>query len=133
MSDYEFKIKGLRKTIKRMKSLDKAYPDFIKGVFHNMGLQTLSKVRKLTPVDTGNLRSKWHVNKPKFSKKEITIEIKNNLVYGPPVEYGHRTKNGGFVQGKFMLRRAVDEIERDSMTVLENAIVRFVNKQLEGE
>lgn len=133
MANYELKIKGIDETIEKMNSLDKEYPNFIQGIFHNIGLQALSKVRKLTPVDTGNLRAKWHANEPKISDEEITIEIKNNAEYAAPVEYGHRTRGGGFVQGRFMLRRAFDEIERSANLVLENAIARFVKRKLEGK
>ena len=52
-----------------------------------------------TPVDTGELR--------------ISLRQSGDLVgytkdYAPHVEYGHRTVNGGFVQGQRFLKRNVD-------------------------
>lgn len=52
-----------------------------------------------TPVDTGELR--------------ISLSQSGDLVgytkdYAPHVEYGHRTVNGGFVQGQRFLKRNVD-------------------------
>lgn len=31
--------------------------------------------------------------------------------YAPHVEYGHRTTNGGFVQGQYFLQRSVEEVQ----------------------
>ena len=52
-----------------------------------------------TPVDTGELRiSLGHV-------KDVVGYTKD---YAPHVEYGHRTVNGGYVQGQRFLKRNVD-------------------------
>lgn len=44
-----------------------------------------------TPVDTGELR---------LSSGATDDEVGYNAEYAPHVEYGHRTKNGGYVQGQ---------------------------------
>lgn len=52
-----------------------------------------------TPVDTGELRmSLGHAN-------DVVGYSKS---YAPHVEYGHRTVNGGYVQGQRYLKRNVD-------------------------
>lgn len=52
-----------------------------------------------TPVDTGELR---------LSLSQSGDEVGYTKDYAPHVEYGHRTVNGGFVQGQRFLQRNVD-------------------------
>lgn len=52
-----------------------------------------------TPVDSGELR--------KSSSMEGG-EVGYTNEYAPHVEYGHRTRNGGFVQGQHFLKDNVD-------------------------
>ena len=40
--------------------------------------------------------------------------VSTNIKYAPYVEYGHRTRGGkGFVDGRYMLAKSVEEIERE--------------------
>lgn len=52
-----------------------------------------------TPVDTGELR---------LSLGHSGDTVGYAKSYAPHVEYGHRTVNGGYVQGQFYLKRNVD-------------------------
>ena len=64
-----------------------------------------------TPVDTGELRESLVVN-PNEMTMGYTAE------YAPHVEYGHRTVNGGFVQGQRFLQANVEaqrEIYREDV------------------
>lgn len=52
-----------------------------------------------TPVDTGELR---------LSLGQSGDTVGYSKSYAPHVEYGHRTVNGGYVQGQLFLKRNVD-------------------------
>ena len=52
-----------------------------------------------TPVDTGELRK---------SLGHKSDEVGYTKSYAPHVEYGHRTRGGGFVPGQRFLKRNVD-------------------------
>lgn len=75
-----------------------------------IGLKLVREAKRLTPVDTGNLRRHW------FFKVEETGDIRiwvlNDAEYAAYVNNGHRIVRGGhtvgFVQGKHMLEKAVD-------------------------
>ena len=54
-----------------------------------------------TPVDTGNLRRSSRAD-PSDGVMGYTAS------YGAHVEYGHRTRNGGYVEGQRFLQRNVD-------------------------
>lgn len=54
-----------------------------------------------TPVDSGQMRNS--------SRADLNNgEIGYTTEYAPHVEYGHRTRNGGYVQGQRFLQRNVD-------------------------
>lgn len=54
-----------------------------------------------TPVDTGELRNSSNAN---LNAREMGYSAE----YAPHVEYGHRTRNGGYVQGQRFLQKNVD-------------------------
>ena len=54
-----------------------------------------------TPVDTGEMRDRTRAD-PNNGEMGYTTE------YAPHVEYGHRTRNGGYVQGQRFLQKNVD-------------------------
>ena len=60
-----------------------------------------------TPVDTGELRISAGIQKP--NGNGFSGEMGYTKEYAPHVEYGHRTVNGGFVQGQHFLRDNVEE------------------------
>lgn len=67
----------------------------------------VSLAKPLTPIDTGDLRRGYRVMKArKLSTGRIVGIIYNTEKYFKYVEDGHRLKNGGFVKGRFMLKRA---------------------------
>lgn len=60
-----------------------------------------------TPVDTGKLKESRFLSKP--NGNGFSGEVGYTIEYAPHVEYGHRTLNGGFVQGQHFLRDNVEE------------------------
>lgn len=73
----------------------------------------LGKVKMRTPVgkiNGGTLRRSWQLKKISDAEREII----NNVYYGQYLEFGHRTRGGkGFVKGRYMLTKSVEEIERE--------------------
>lgn len=75
----------------------------------------IRKVKKMTPVDTGDLRNNWKYHIVKKGDT-YTILIYNQLNYASWIENGHRIviagKTVGWVEGKFMLKLTKDEMDR---------------------
>lgn len=75
----------------------------------------IRKVKKMTPVDSGDLRNNWKYHIVKKGDT-YTVLIYNQLYYASYVEKGHRIviagKTVGWVEGKFMLKLTADEMER---------------------
>ncbi|MDT2832251.1 HK97 gp10 family phage protein [Vagococcus carniphilus] len=69
--------------------------------------KVLELIVPLTPIDTGDLRRGYRIVKArKLSSGRIVGAIINNEKYFKYVNDGHRTKNGGFKRGRFMLQKS---------------------------
>lgn len=80
--------------------------------------QILNRARNMgaakgTPVDTGELRLSSGMSKD---------EVGYTAEYAPHVEYGHRTINGGFVQGQRFLQANVDRQREIYKTDIRRAL-----------
>lgn len=68
-------------------------------------------VLAITPVDTGYMKSRWRKEKVVVkveNQQKIWIgKVKNDTYYLPYVNYGHRTKNRGFVNGRWFIEGAL--------------------------
>lgn len=75
----------------------------------------IRKVKKMTPVDDGDLRDGWKFDVIKKGSSFIIV-IYNQVEYASFVEKGHRIvvagKTVGWVEGRFMLKLTEDEMER---------------------
>ena len=58
----------------------------------------------------GTLQKGWKKSRVKHSGNTYKQDVYNNVYYAKHVEWGHRTRNGGRVRGRFMLRASVSEV-----------------------
>lgn len=91
----------------------------------------LRKVSKRTPVgasrrghEGGTLRRGWTAEAAaRKVGATYVIVVKNPTKYAIYVEYGHRTRGSkGWVNGRFMLRIAAEEVERMAPLLLEKRL-----------
>ena len=74
----------------------------------------------------GHMRRSWGTSRIRISNNGVSKEIFNTAEYASYVNYGHRivirgiTK--GFIQGKFMLEKAVNKVEKAMINEFDKAI-----------
>lgn len=73
-----------------------------------------------TPVKTGELRQSLGMT----PSADNGYEVGYTKEYAPHVEYGHRTRGGGYVQGQHFFKRNVDAQRSQYKQDLINAIRR---------
>lgn len=91
----------------------------------------INKVKRKTPVDSGDLRRGWQASNIKRSGNNLSVDISNNVEHAPYIENGHRIvrsgKTVGYVPGVFMLKETIDEIDRQ----WDNTIGKSFNKAIQ--
>lgn len=80
--------------------------------YGQMGVEAL---KSATPVDSGKTADSWTYNIYYNKNESVRIVFSNtNVVDGVPVaillQYGHGTKNGGFVQGRDYINPAIQPV-----------------------
>lgn len=83
------------------KKLQDNYDKFLRQFLLEMGLRLMAKTKKLTPVDTGNLRNRWELSKVyKLGNNNYGIMLFNPAEYASWVEEGHM-QHKRFVPGSW--------------------------------
>lgn len=120
--------KGLQELQKKLAQFERAERDaLMQKCTNQLAARMQRKCVDRTPAPTGHLRGNWKANKAVRRGGEWQSEVFNPVKYAPYVEYGHRTRGGrGWVNGRFMMTRSAEEIERDAPKIIENE----VNKEL---
>lgn len=116
---------------------------FFQSAARELAARLLAEAIQRTPVNKegggGTLRRGWtagqDVSPTAFADalgvqqvgNDFVITVTNEVYYAVYVEYGHRTrkrKDGsrGFVEGQFMLKTAMETVDRNSRAVLEKKL-----------
>ena len=110
---------GLREFKEKLESFDE--DALMKEIAGELAARLLRKVKKRTPVDTGELRRNWQVGNIHMFGKYCVVEVYNATEYAEWVEFGHRRvikvkgtgekRAVGWQPGKFMLTISTKEID----------------------
>ncbi|EQK42769.1 hypothetical protein C672_1713 [[Clostridium] bifermentans ATCC 638] len=131
------KIEGLEDLERTLENSSKNFEPEAKKALSRIGNTLLRKVKLKTPVAEdygGTLRRSW---KMKYEER-LVVSVINDSEYAPHVEFGHRTRlgKGGnsknpkykykpksdgikFVEGRYMLTRSIEEVEKEIEEDLE--------------
>lgn len=107
-----FRQKGdFSKTKRYLNKLQRA---FDKGLFDQYGREGVAALSAATPVDTGLTSRSWSYE---IIKKPTSVDIvfkNSNVQKGVPIaiilQYGHATRNGGWVEGRDYIDPAIQPI-----------------------
>lgn len=99
---------------KTTKFLERAKSSLKLGMLDKYGKEGVAALSAATPVDTGLTASSWDYE-IKNTQGSTTITFTNsNIQNGVPIaiilQYGHGTRNGGWVQGRDYINPAIQPI-----------------------
>lgn len=124
----EFDLKELQKLNDKLKDLAESEFNALLDDTANMIAQVfLRNVTNLTPVDTGFLRGNWDI-----VRGRDYYQVYNNTIYGMYVNYGHRTRNGGWVEGQFFVEKSMEMTERSVKKIVRESLVEPLRRYLNG-
>lgn len=86
----------------------------IRNIIEKYGEKGVAALSSATPVDTGKTSSSWYYDISQ-TNTGITINFNNsNINNGVPIaiilQYGHGTRNGGWVEGRDYINPAIQPI-----------------------
>ena len=99
---------------KLTKFLERAKETAYLGDLNKYGRQGVAALASATPVDTGKTASSWSY-KIENNNGSVSISFENsNIQDGVPIaiilQYGHGTRNGGWVEGRDYINPAIQPI-----------------------
>ena len=134
-------IQKLQKRIQQLQTSD--FDKLCREGAKALAARLLRKVAKRTPVGQypkgsgrvgGTLRRGWTIDADVVKVgNEYEITVFNNVEYASYVEYGHRTRNGGWVVGRFMMTESEIELEAQAPKILERKIEKILMEALNGK
>ena len=99
---------------KLTKFLERAKETVYLGDLNKYGRQGVAALASATPIDSGETASSWYYE-IENKKESATITFYNsNVQNGVPIaiilQYGHGTRNGGWVEGRDYINPAIQPI-----------------------
>lgn len=94
--------------------LEKAKESFNIGILDEYGKKGVAALSSATPVDTGLTASSWFYkieNKNGVAKIEFhNSNVQKGVLIALILQYGHGTKNGGYVVGRDYINPAIQPV-----------------------
>lgn len=129
MSQSDIVIEGLDEFEKKLvQIISHDYPREFEQMVIQVANDLQTATADITPVDTSHLQENWFVGELVKRGNDYYIEVYNNVEYAEPVEYGHRTKSGGFVEGSHMMELSVELLKIQLPSYLRDWLSDFINK-----
>ena len=121
MSGYNFEIKGIDDFLKNINNTQNNFQGELQKLVEKHGGILLRNTKLKSPVDTGQLRRSWQLE-----KGDLYVRIFSSCEYVKHVEWGHRTRGGKtYVEGVYMLKTSFEKTEKDFENDLEKLFKKY--------
>ena len=121
MSGYNFEIKGIDNFLKDINNIQSNFHSDLQNLIEKHGGILLRNTKLKSPVDTGQLRRSWQLE-----KGDLYVRIFSSCEYVKHVEWGHRTRDGkSYVEGVYMLKTSFEKTEKDFENDLEKLFKKY--------
>ena len=121
MSGYNFEIKGIDNFLKGIDNIQNNFHGDLQKLIEKHGGILLRNTKMKSPVNTGQLRRSWQLE-----KGDLYVKIFSNCEYSIFIEYGHRTRGGkSYVEGVYMLKTSFEKTEKDFENDLEKLFKKY--------
>ena len=101
-------FKNITKFLEKSKTLS------INDILHKYGQTGVKALKSATPIDTGETASMWGYTVSTSKSGSSVTWTNDNVTDGIPIviliQYGHGTKNGGYVSGVDFINPAIKNI-----------------------
>ena len=113
------------KTIQFLQKMKKQDARSILNHYGKLGVELLSKA---TPTDTGKTASSWRYElkgtKDRYVVEFFNDNVQNEINIAIILQYGHGTRNGGYVRGTDYINPAINQAFSDMVNDLWKEVVQ---------
>ena len=121
MSGYNFEIKGIDNFLKDINNIQNNFHSDLQKLVEKHGGILLRNTKMKSPVDTGQLRRSWELE-----KGDLYVKLMNRTEYAQFIEWGHRTRGGkSYVEGFYMLKTSFEKTKKDFENDLEKLFEKY--------
>ena len=121
MSGYSFEIKGIDNFLKDINNIQNNFQGDLQKLVEKHGGILLRNTKLKSPVDTGQLRRSWQLE-----KGDLYVKIFSSCEYVKHVEYGHRTRGGkSYIEGAYMLKKTFEKTEKKFIKDLDKLFKQY--------
>lgn len=117
---------------KKLKELKQDVPVIFEKVAKDGARKFVNVAKDLTDleklVDTGAYKRNWHAEASMPLDNVYAIEASNSREYASHLEFGHKLRNGKRWKGRFVGRRALDEIHVYCVNELDKEVIKAMKK-----
>lgn len=129
MAGSDIIIEGLDEAEQALtKFIERTYPEEFEKMVISMAHDLKAAVQDKTPVDTQWLQDHWFVGDIVKKGNGYYIEVYNNEEYVEPVEFGHRTSTGGYVEGAHMMEVSIETLKVMLPSYLRDWLSTLLNR-----
>lgn len=113
---------------KTIKFLTKMKNQDAKRLLNKYGKRGVELLSKSTPVDTGLTASSWRyeitTNKDRYTIEFLNDNVQNGTNIAIILQYGHGTRNGGYVRGRDYINPAIQQAFDEMSNALWEEVVK---------
>ena len=139
MSGYNFEIKGIEDFLKNINNIQSNFHTDLQKLVEKHGGILLRNTKQLSPVDTGQLRRSWELE-----KGDLYVKVFTNTSYAIHIEYGHRTRQGtghnnpgkkykykpkpngiAYIEGAYMLKTSFEKTKKNFIEDLDKLLKKY--------
>lgn len=143
MADIE--IEGLNELLRTLGQLERMPQKCVNKAVNRGAAVVHKQIKRNAPVDTGELK-RGIIRKPekrrKLGKRIVQIVFSAHMndvfvktskegkraYYPASIEYGFRTKGGGYVPGEYFMRSSADEVKQVAMKKMVDVLAEEIDK-----
>ncbi len=107
----------------RLTKLRSDCPAFMQATARALGEEYLASVRAASPVDEGELKESWVLRDTAGG-----VSVENHASHAFYVEHGHRSRGGGWIEGKHFQQSCEAALEESLSGALERRLEDFLKQ-----
>lgn len=118
---------------KKLKDLNQDVPKIFERIAKRGAIKFVNEAKNRTDneglVDTGNYKRHWSAQVFQPTSDSYGVLAYNNVDYASHLEYGHKTRSGGRVKGRFVGELSLVDAKWYCLEQLEKALKKAFKKK----